>query len=115
MQQILTEIQNTGIQRLVQIRVRNNQLKKKQSDVLSMVKPVMGFVNQATKRMFGFTYKSSERTRSEGQRYYTWEQTPVQLLNGLSFIDVAQRSMLCTDINTPGHQPVPLPVDENEE
>jgi hypothetical protein len=115
MQQILTEIQNTGIQRLVQIRVRNNQLKKKQSDVLSMVKPVMGFVNQATKRMFGFTYKSSERTRSEGQRYYTWEQTPVQLLNGLSFIDVAQRSMLCTDINTPGHPPVPLPVDENEE
>jgi hypothetical protein len=77
-----------------------------------MVKPVMGLVNQATKRMFGFTYVSSARTRSEGRQYGTWDLTPVQLISGLSIVDVARRSALCTDTDTPGHPRVPTPMEE---
>jgi hypothetical protein len=113
MQQILAEIHNTGLPRLVGIRVRNNELKKNiQLEERKMVKPVMGLVNQATKRMFGFTYVSSARTRSEGRQYGTWDLTPAQLISGLSIVDVARRSALCTDTDTPGHPRVPTPMEE---
>ena len=113
MQQILAEIHKTGLPRLVGIRVRNNELKKNiQLEERKMVKPVMGLVNQATKRMFGFTYVSSARTRSEGRQYGTWDLTPAQLISGLSIVDVARRSALCTDTDTPGHPRVPTPMEE---
>ena len=111
LQQITEEIHKTGLVRLIGIRVRNNDLKKKKSGTPKMVKAVIGLVNQATKRMFGFTYKLSERARSDGQQYCTWEQTPAHL-NDCSVIDVARRSMLCTDIETPGHPCVPIPMEE---
>jgi len=115
MQRIIEEIHKTGLLRLIGIRVRNNKLKKNiQPEGRKMMKTVMGLVNQATKRVFGFTYKLSNRTRSEGQQYCTWEQTPVQL-NGLSVIDVAGRSMLCTDIKTPGHPRVPIPMRASDD
>ena len=111
MQQITEEIHKTRLVRLIGIRVRNNDLKKKKPGTPKMIKAVIGLVNQATKRMFGFTYKLSERARSDGQQYCTWEQTPAHL-NDCSVIDVARRSMLCTDIETPGHPRVPIPMEE---
>jgi hypothetical protein len=107
---ILEEIHKTGLVRLVGLRARNCALKKQGcSDAQKMVKPIMGLVNQATTRIFGFTYQASKRIQTEGQRYCSWEQTPLHLISGLSIVDVAHRSALCTDLQTPGHPVIPLP------
>ena len=79
MQRIIEEIHKTGLLRLIGIRVRNNKLKKNiQPEGRKMMKSVMGLVNQATKRVFGFTYKLSNRTRSEGQQYCAWDTCATQ-------------------------------------
>jgi hypothetical protein len=101
-EQILGEINKTGLPRLIGIRVRN----KRQAP---SVKWVMGFVNQATKCLFGFTYQPSGRIQIERQRYCSWELTPRQLIGSLSIVDVARRSTLCANTQAPGHPLVPLP------
>ncbi len=118
MHQILTEIHKTGLLRLVGIRLRNNEIRNElkkqvfhQTKANKMIKPVMGLVNQATKHIFGFTYKSAERMRSEGRQYSTWHLTYGNLLDGIPIDVVAKRSLLCTDTKTPGHPPVPNPIE----
>ena len=117
MQQILKVIDKTGLLRLMAIRLRNNKIWRYirdsgQTEVHKQVKPVMGLLNQATKQMFGFTYKQSHRTQANRNRNGTWKLVPAELYCGYTVIDIAKRSTLCDDISIPGHPLIPEPVQE---
>ena len=117
MHTILHEIRHTDIVRRAGVRLRNNALKQaltKPSMVpeqtSKLVKPLMGLVNQVTKNLLGCTYKITERTQSRGYRVCTWKLTTTDFIDDVSVIDIATRSLLCTDLNTPGHPFIPTPM-----
>ena len=120
MQRILQEICNTGLLRLVGVRVRSDELKirlfsRKLLHCMAqtnLVRPVMGLVNQAVKQLFGFSYVMSKRTRIEDRQPCQWEIASEPWIDGLSIIAVAQRSLICTDTQTPGHPRIPTPMEE---
>ena len=121
MQRILQEICNTGLLRLVGVRVRSDELKKHLCSrklhwmtQTNLVRPVIGLVNQVVKQLFGFTYVMSKRTRIEDRQHCQWEIASEPWIDGLSIIAVAQRSMLCSDTQAPGHPPVPNPMEEQQ-
>jgi hypothetical protein len=114
MHTILHEIRHTDIVRRAGVRLRNNALKQALSKpsmytTSKLVKPLMGLVNQVTKNLLGCTYKITERTQSKVHRVCTWKLT-TDFIDDVSVIDIATRSLLCTDLNTPGHPFIPTPM-----
>ena len=117
MPRIVQELRATNFVGLTKSRVRSQALKELLSpypsrcsrpDFTKLIPAVIGLLNQATKSFLGFSYKTENRYRECGKMFGSWTMTPNQL-NDKSIINIAQDSLLCEDIQFPGHPPVPLP------